>query len=72
MDKELRSTISSFLHNLSNDFRDNKLTNEQEKIISEFYMKYMFNNTSNIETKDLIKFYTMGWYFYTHVLKEGE
>lgn len=54
-----------FLENLLTKLRDNKISSEEERELSEFYINYMFKR-ENIENdeKKIEKYISLGWYIY--------
>jgi hypothetical protein len=62
-----------FLKNLTNLLETNKITSSQLQCLGEFYMTYTllekenetcFEDNEDIDSKEVIKFLTLGWYFY--------
>ena len=69
-----------FLRELANSVESKQLEPDQLKCVGEFYMSYKFNDQKNgrdnnfdndLEETDIIKFLTLGWYFYTHIQKNS-
>lgn len=61
--------IISFLRELANSLENNSLSLEKQQKISEFFMSYEITENINLSsteynTKDILKFCTMGWYIY--------
>jgi hypothetical protein len=65
-----------FLRELSNSIESKQLEADQLKCVGEFYMSYKFNEQKNgrlenydndFEDMDIIKFLTLGWFFYTQM-----
>ena len=71
-DKEL----IPFLRNLANSIESKNLTNQQLERISEFFMSYQFkediSNEDEYSPEELVKFLFLGWYIYSHILKENK
>lgn len=61
-----------FLENLLTKLRDNKISREEEREISEFYINYMFRR-ENIENdeKKIEKYISLGWYIYEILNKDN-
>jgi hypothetical protein len=65
-----------FLRELANSIELKQLHSDQLKKVGEFYMSYKLNvegdNCDNdLEEMDIIKFLTMGWYMYKHILSSS-
>jgi len=69
----MSENLKIFLKDLIDDMENDKLNQQQTKLVGEFYMKYKFQNNiiqnnKNINKeneKDFIKFLTLGWYIYS-------
>lgn len=71
--------LPSFLRGLADSIDSKKLKQEELKCIGEFYMNYKMNEEifsesksneeNNFDDMDIIRFLTMGWYIYTHLIK---
>lgn len=61
-----------FLENLLTKLRDNKISREEEREMSEFYINYMFRR-ENIENdeKKIEKYISLGWYIYEILNKDN-
>lgn len=61
-----------FLENLLTKLRDNKISREEEREMSEFYINYMFKR-ENIENdeKKIEKYISLGWYIYEILNKDN-
>jgi hypothetical protein len=62
-----------FLRNLADSIEKEQLLPEQIQKIGEFYMSYKLNtenSTEDPESMDVVKFLTLGWYIYTHILNK--
>jgi hypothetical protein len=62
-----------FLRNLADSIEKEQLLPEQIQKIGEFYMSYKLNtenSTEDPEGMDVVKFLTLGWYMYTHILNK--
>ena len=66
--------LVSFLRNLADSIEKEELLPEQVQKIGEFYMSYekeIYDSEENSaeDSMDVVKFLTLGWYMYTHLLK---
>jgi hypothetical protein len=66
--------LVSFLRNLADSIEKEELLPEQVQKIGEFYMSYEkeiydSGDNSTEDSMDVVKFLTLGWYMYTHLLK---
>ncbi len=60
-----------FLENILSKLKNNNLSLEEQKELSEFYINYMFNK-ENIEDDEKIKKYvSLGWYIYEFLNKDN-
>jgi hypothetical protein len=67
-----------FLRNLANLVEKKQLLPEQLQSIGEFFMAYQFKSDTKQDLnpkvkfahKDLMKFITLGWYVYCHILND--
>jgi hypothetical protein len=63
-----------FLRNLADSIEKEQLLPEQIQKIGEFYMSYKLTTENSEgmdgvpEGMDVVKFLTLGWYMYTHIL----
>ena len=61
-----------FLRNLADSIEKEQLLPEQIQKIGEFYMSYKLTTEDSEgvapESMDVVKFLTLGWYMYTHIL----
>ncbi len=54
-----------FLENLLNKVKNNQLSYEEQRELSEFYINYLyFNQNNEIDEKNIKKYISMGWYIY--------
>lgn len=67
-----------FLRELANSIEANQLSPNKLKHIGEFYMNYTMQeelseekNDENFDDMDIIRFLTLGWWIYTHILKNN-
>ena len=63
-----------FLNSLAKSIDNNELTKEQLKCVTEFYMRFKFqesleNKNEEFSEADMIKFLSIGWHIYVNVLK---
>jgi hypothetical protein len=65
-----------FLRNLADSIEKKELLPDQLQKIGEFYMSYKLGTNEDSEDSedsiDVVKFLTLGWYMYTHILKNDE
>jgi|688.fasta_scaffold1617646_1 hypothetical protein len=66
--------LVSFLRTLADSIEKEELLPEQVQKIGEFYMSYEkeiydSGDNSTEDSMDVVKFLTLGWYMYTHLLK---
>lgn len=60
---DMRTTIADFLENLLVQYKTNQLPSDEERRITEFYMKErFFRNVDNVEEKDPLTYFILGWY----------
>ncbi len=62
-----------FLSNIIESLNNNTITEENKKLVGEFYMKYLFyekNNDTEITEDDMNKFLFLGYYIYKHLLND--
>ena len=63
-----------FLRNLADSIEKKELLPDQLQKIGEFYMSYKLCTNSSEDSEDsedsmdVVKFLTLGWYMYTHIL----
>lgn len=82
---EKRADISVFLERLIDQYKNKQLTEDQERRITEFYLKECYLNESSKESSNeqkessndtnglndnSFKYLTMGWYIYEHLIKK--
>jgi len=59
-----------FLRELATSIETDSLDNYQLKSVSEFFMAWNFQkDKGEYSSEELIKFLSLGWYIYTHLLK---
>ena len=66
-----------FLRNLADSIEKKELLPDQLQKIGEFYMSYEkeiydSGDNSTEDSMDVVKFLTLGWYMYTHILKNDK
>jgi hypothetical protein len=71
----MQQNIKNFLKELVDDMENNKLNDDEIKLIGEFYMNYKFKNVVNkqqylISEKNYTKYLCLGWYIYSIILNE--
>lgn len=62
-----------FLENLLTKLKNDRLSNEEQEELSEFYINYMFRR-ENVEDdiKKLEKYMSLGWYIYEILNKDNK
>lgn len=67
-----KNKLVSFLNNLIITLKNDNLTEKEQKLITEFYISWMFNKNYNVDINnknlDYMKLLTMGWYIYSQFL----
>ena len=66
------SDVSKFLRELADKMDDETLSEDEKRLISEFYMEYKGKQTEIYEIKELMKFFTLGWYIYNKVVIDND
>ena len=66
------SDVSKFLRELADKMDDETLSEDEKRLISEFYMEYKGNQTEISESKEFMKFFTLGWYIYNKVVIDND
>lgn len=70
-----------FLRDLANLIESKQMQPDQLKCVGEFYMSYKMNEHINerenngendFEEMDIIKFLTLGWFFYTQLINKPD
>jgi len=73
MSECVKQELVPFLRDLANSLEENKLNNTQLLQISEFFMSFSFKkDQGEYSSEELIKFLSLGWYIYTHLLNSTE
>lgn len=80
---EKREEISGFLERLINQYKNQELPEEQERRITEFYIKecylsYLNSSNDSVSSNESVssnddnafKYLTMGWYIYEQLIKK--
>jgi len=77
----MQQNLKNFLKELVDDMENDKLKDDEIKLIGEFYMSYKFQNfidiennqniSSKINEKKYIKYLSLGWYIYSIILNEN-
>jgi hypothetical protein len=67
--------LKNFLKELVDDMENDKLNDNEIKLIGEFYMNYKFKNVVDkqqylINEKNYTKYLCLGWYIYYIILNE--
>lgn len=65
--------ISRFLEDLLDQYKNSKLTQDEERRITEFYMKerFMRKETHENDENDPFTYLVLGWYIYEFFLKKN-
>ncbi len=59
-----------FLENILSKLKDNRLSEEEQRELSEFYINYMFSRENNeIDQEKMKKYMSLGWYIYEFLSK---
>ena len=59
-----------FLENLLSKLKNNHLSIEEQRELSEFYVNYMFSNKNDQDDEEKVKKYmSLGWYIYEFLNK---
>jgi hypothetical protein len=66
------SDVSKFLRELADKMDDETLSEDEKRLISEFYMEYKGNQTEISESKEFMKFFTLGWYIYNNLVIDND
>jgi predicted GNAT family N-acyltransferase len=54
-----------FLENLLTKLKNNHISVEEQRVLTDFYINYMFSNENNQRDEEKIKKYmSLGWYIY--------
>lgn len=78
---EQNSQLIPFLRELANTIESGELSQKELQRVGEFYMSYQFHKQAILDNEedevdnrfdttqiDLVKFVTLGWYVYNHLL----
>jgi hypothetical protein len=62
-----RHEIIHFLEDVTLRMKNQILSDEEERTVSQFYINMLYNksNPSSPSEKDLMRYMTMGWYVYS-------
>jgi hypothetical protein len=67
----LRSVIAKTLRDLANELENNRLSDLELYVIIEMYFKLLLlmhdRNTTIDQFEDMMKFFVLAWYIYTHM-----
>lgn len=78
---DANAQLVPFLRNLADSIELKQIHQEQLKIVGEFFMSYKLheelnnkdsNSDKEYEDMDIIKFITLGWWIYQHILSNDE
>ncbi len=68
----MHDNLIEFLKSLTKSLEKNELDDTKISRISEFFMSYNFQDQTNEEEEfqdeELVKFLSLGWYVYTHLI----
>ena len=68
----MHDNLKEFLKSLTKSLEKNELDDTKISRISEFFMSYNFQDQTNEEEEfqdeELVKFLSLGWYVYTHLI----
>jgi len=56
--------VLTFLKQLVVDYEENKLSEEQKRIVSEFFMEFKFGDEKEKSSKELMKYLFLGWFIH--------
>lgn len=60
-----------FLENLLTKVKNNNISQEEQREISEFYVNYIFNRSDHKDDEEKIRKYTsLGWYIYEFLINK--
>lgn len=62
------TTILAFLKKVTSDYEEKKLSEEEKRVISEFFMEFSFLNdkTTDKSEKNLMKYLFLGWFIHSN------
>ena len=64
------SQVVAFLKKLVTDYEENKLSEEQKKCVSEFFMEFKFTSEhAEKSEKELMNYLFLGWFIHNFVRK---
>jgi hypothetical protein len=62
--------LSSFLRGIADNIDGKKLDDKDIQMVGEFYMNWKTReDNTELTDKEYLKFFTLGWYVYTQILK---
>ena len=63
----MRAEMICFFEQMLDDLKSGKLTTEQEKKLSEFYISQKFlENKTDLDEKEIKKYTALGWFIYNY------
>jgi hypothetical protein len=61
------TTILAFLKKVTTDYEEKKLSEEEKRIISEFFMEFSFlQDKSDKSEKNMMKYLFLGWFIHSN------
>jgi len=61
------TTILAFLKKVTTDYEEKKLSEEEKRIISEFFMEFsFFQDKSDKSEKNMMKYLFLGWFIHSN------
>ena len=68
----MQDEILAFLEKITDDFRKNTLSEDDKKLLTEFFLSYQHSKTcinennilDNLSHKEVLKYFFLGWYIY--------
>lgn len=65
----MRDKIITFLEKLSTDFKNDTLSEENKKLVTDFFVTFECVNSDiqeNVREKEILKYFFLGWYIYNN------
>uniref|UniRef100_A0A6C0KSP4 Uncharacterized protein n=1 Tax=viral metagenome TaxID=1070528 RepID=A0A6C0KSP4_9ZZZZ len=63
----MRTEILCFFEKFLNDYKSGKLSNEDERKLSEFYISQKYiESKANLDEKEIKKYTALGWFIYNY------
>ena len=72
---QARKNVATFLRGLADRLENSEMSEDSQKNISEFFMKFLFlaetlEKVDVDQNEDFLKFLSLGWYVYTQIDKD--